>query len=171
MRFQWTLLFALIFALLVAIFAVFNVDPVPVGYIFGEADIPLILVIIGSALLGGLAVGLFGIIRQYKLQRQMKALKKELADHAETLAKAQASAPVETPHAAADSDLAPSDANTDSNANVGFSVNAGSDADANSNADANVNSDTGSGSETKGASASGAGQAPEDGKKDAPFDV
>lgn len=80
MRTQWTLLLALLFALLVAIFAVLNVDSVPVNFIFADASIPLILVILSSALLGGLSVGMFGIIRQYKLQRQIRKLSEELKE-------------------------------------------------------------------------------------------
>lgn len=80
MRFQWSLIFALIFALLVAIFAVVNVEAVPVNYVFGITEIPLILVILGSALVGGLVVGLFGMIRQYRLGRKIKQLEKGLEE-------------------------------------------------------------------------------------------
>ncbi|MGD6840867.1 LapA family protein, partial [Bacillus thuringiensis] len=45
MKFQWTLLLGIFFALVVSVFAVINVDPVTVNYFFGEADWPLILVI------------------------------------------------------------------------------------------------------------------------------
>ncbi|WP_077617992.1 LapA family protein [Bacillus sinesaloumensis] len=79
MRFQWNLILGLLFALIVAIFAVVNVDSVRVNYVFGNSDIPLILIILGSALLGGLIVGMFGILRQYKQQRQIKRLEKEIA--------------------------------------------------------------------------------------------
>jgi putative membrane protein len=85
LKIQWTLLFALIFALLTAIFAVFNVGPVPVSYIVGQAEIPLVLVILSAALAGGLVVGLFGIIRQYRLQRNIKDLGKKVAELSEQL--------------------------------------------------------------------------------------
>jgi uncharacterized integral membrane protein len=78
MKTQWVLLSVLLFALVTAIFAVINVDSVQVNYLFGETEIPLILVILGSALLGGLTVGLFGIIRQFRLQRKIKELTAEL---------------------------------------------------------------------------------------------
>lgn len=78
-KIQWSLIWGLLFALIVALFAVFNVDGVSINYLFGKTEIPLIIVIIGSALLGGLVVGLFGIVRQYKLQWEIKRLKKELA--------------------------------------------------------------------------------------------
>jgi putative membrane protein len=78
MRVQWTLILALLFALITAIFAVVNVEAVPVNFLFSNPEIPLILVILGSTLLGGLIVGLFGIIRQYRLQKKIKELEKEL---------------------------------------------------------------------------------------------
>lgn len=78
MKIQWTLIFTLIFALVVAIFAVVNVEPVPVNFIFAKTQLPLILVILGSTLIGGVIVGLFGIVRQYKLQREIKALHKQI---------------------------------------------------------------------------------------------
>lgn len=77
MKFQWALLLGLAFALLVSIFAVINVDPVSVNYLFGEAKWPLILVILGSVLMGGLIVGSVGLFRMFVLQREVKTLKKE----------------------------------------------------------------------------------------------
>lgn len=77
MRVQWNLILALIFALIVAIFAVVNVDAVRVDYVFGTTNLPLILIILGSALLGGLIVGSIGLFRNFMLQRQVKQLTKE----------------------------------------------------------------------------------------------
>ncbi|MCD1259034.1 DUF1049 domain-containing protein [Paenibacillus athensensis] len=81
MRVQWTLICALVFALLTAVFAVSNVEAVQVNLLFGDVSLPLILVILTSTLLGGLIVGLFGIIRQYKLQRRMRLLERLLREH------------------------------------------------------------------------------------------
>lgn len=78
MRIQWSLIAGLIFALLTAIFAVINVDPVQVNFGFDVVHIPLILVILGCALIGGVIVGSYGIFRQYKLQKQIKSLNAEL---------------------------------------------------------------------------------------------
>ncbi|ANE49082.1 hypothetical protein SY83_20730 [Paenibacillus swuensis] len=102
MKTQWMLISVLIFALIIALFAVLNVDPVLINYAFGEAQVPLILVILGSALLGGLTVGLFGIVRQYKLQRRIRTLSADLA-------KVNSSAPVPqgmTPVPSADATIA-----------------------------------------------------------------
>jgi putative membrane protein len=76
MKGQWNLILALTFALIVAVFSVINVEPVKVRYLFGEAYIPLIIVILGSTLAGGLIVGTMGLFRQYKLHREIKALRK-----------------------------------------------------------------------------------------------
>lgn len=77
MKFQWALLLGLAFTLIVSIFAVINVNPVRVNYFFGEAEWPLILVIIGSVLMGGIIVGSVGLFRMFVLQREVKALKRE----------------------------------------------------------------------------------------------
>lgn len=78
MRKQWSIIFGLVFALLVALFAVINVDPVQVNFGFSIVSIPLILVILGCTLIGGLIVGLYGIFRGYKQQKTIKALTTEL---------------------------------------------------------------------------------------------
>ncbi|KON91247.1 hypothetical protein AF331_01530 [Rossellomorea marisflavi] len=77
MKFQWTLLLGIVFALIVSIFAVINVDPVTVNYLFGEADWPLILVILGSVFMGGIIIGSVGLFRLFVVQRRVKALEKE----------------------------------------------------------------------------------------------
>lgn len=79
MKFQWLILLGLIFAVIIAIFAVVNVADVPVNYVFGEAQWPLILVILGSALLGALLSATVAIIRTYALKRKVKSLQKEMA--------------------------------------------------------------------------------------------
>lgn len=78
MKQQWTLIFALFFALIIAVFSVVNVAPVPVDYVFGVAEFPLIMVILGSALAGGFVVGLFGTIRMMRQNRRIRTLEREL---------------------------------------------------------------------------------------------
>ncbi|MGE6629107.1 LapA family protein [Bacillus sp. NPDC077027] len=74
---QWTIILAFIFVLIVSVFAVINVAPVQVDYLFGKAEWPLILVIIGSVLMGGLIVAFAGIFQIFKLKREVKMLKAE----------------------------------------------------------------------------------------------
>ncbi|EOS56222.1 LapA family protein [Paenibacillus barengoltzii] len=78
MKIQWSLILALVFALITSVFAVINVDPVQVNLLFGSVSLPLILLILGSTLLGGIIVGAFGIYRGYRLQREVKGLHAKL---------------------------------------------------------------------------------------------
>ena len=75
MRGQWGLILGIVVALVIAVFAVINVEAVRVNYMFGTAEWPLILVIIGSVLMGGLAVGAVGMVKIYQLQQEIKRLK------------------------------------------------------------------------------------------------
>ncbi|WFR61978.1 lipopolysaccharide assembly protein LapA domain-containing protein [Paenibacillus amylolyticus] len=75
MKMQWALIAGLVFALLTGIFAVINVDSVQVNLLFNTVQIPLILLILGCTLIGGIIVGSYGIYRQYRLQRENKQLK------------------------------------------------------------------------------------------------
>ncbi|MEC1548159.1 DUF1049 domain-containing protein [Bacillus rugosus] len=84
---QWTIIFALIFTLIVAIFAVINVRSVEVDYLFGRSEWPLILVILGSVLMGALIVFSAGIFQVMKLKREIKALRKENKTTQETIHK------------------------------------------------------------------------------------
>ena len=80
MRIQWTLIAALIFALITAIFAVINVDPVQVNFLFGTFNAPLILLILGCTLLGAIIVGSYSIYTQYRTHRKLKLLEARLAE-------------------------------------------------------------------------------------------
>ncbi|MBH5320002.1 DUF1049 domain-containing protein [Paenibacillus sp. GSMTC-2017] len=80
MKGQGMLISAFVFALVIAIFAVINVESVQVNFLFTKTTTPLILVILVSTLLGGLTVGLFGMIRIYKLQKTLKAFEKQAVD-------------------------------------------------------------------------------------------
>ena len=78
MKIQWTLVVGLIFAMIIAIFATVNVDKVLVDYVFGEAYWPLILVILGSVLVGFIISFCFSAFRMLGSQNQTKAVRKEL---------------------------------------------------------------------------------------------
>jgi uncharacterized integral membrane protein len=85
------LVLGLIFSLLIAIIALANNELVTVSYIVGRVQISLILLILGSAVTGALAMGLFSIFRsirnafafrelrnqQVVLQKKVKALEEE----------------------------------------------------------------------------------------------
>ncbi|MFK3938518.1 lipopolysaccharide assembly LapA domain-containing protein [Alkalihalobacillus sp. NPDC078783] len=75
MRGQSAFIIGIIAAIIIAIFAVINVDPVPVNYMFGTSEWPLILVILGSVFLGAAVAGAMGMVRILKLQSEIKKLK------------------------------------------------------------------------------------------------
>ena len=78
MKFQWNLLLGLLFAIIIAVFAVFNVDAVQVNYVFGKAEWPLVLVILCSALLGAMVSGFVAMFRSVQSNRRIKELQKEM---------------------------------------------------------------------------------------------
>ncbi|WP_025028395.1 LapA family protein [Caldalkalibacillus mannanilyticus] len=80
MKGQSSLILGIIFAVIVAIFSVINVESVRVHYLFGEASIPLILVILFSTLAGGMIVGSVGLFRQFSLQKENKLLRKKIEE-------------------------------------------------------------------------------------------
>lgn len=85
MKIAWTLLLGIAFALIVAVFAVINVNPVTVNYLFGVAEWPLILVILGSVLMGGIIVGSVALFRMFILQKDIRALRKQNKAYEEQL--------------------------------------------------------------------------------------
>lgn len=76
---QVYLVLGLIFSLGVAVFAVQNASRVDITlFIWQLRDISLVLVILSSALLGALAAGLFGAVKQLKLARKLRASNAQL---------------------------------------------------------------------------------------------
>lgn len=75
MKGQTYFIFALLFAVLIAIFAVINVNDVQVNYLFGSGEAPLVLVILFSALVGGIITAAFGSVKIFRMQREIKALR------------------------------------------------------------------------------------------------
>ncbi|PRR75833.1 LapA family protein [Neomoorella humiferrea] len=76
---QFFTLMAILFALLVAVFALQNAEPVEINFLFWQfRHISLVLVILGSAAFGALAVFLLGAVRQVRQAREIKELKNNL---------------------------------------------------------------------------------------------
>jgi len=74
---QLLLIFALVFALGVAIFAVQNATPVEISFLFYKfEDISLVVVILVSVLTGALIVLLLSSVKQISLLRRIHALEK-----------------------------------------------------------------------------------------------
>ncbi|MDQ0254257.1 putative integral membrane protein [Evansella vedderi] len=78
MKGQWNLIIGIIIAIIIAVFAVINVEPVEVNYIFGQNEWPLVLIILGSVLMGGVIVGSVGMYKIYQLQQELKQVRKKL---------------------------------------------------------------------------------------------
>ncbi|MBR3118383.1 lipopolysaccharide assembly protein LapA domain-containing protein [Oceanobacillus profundus] len=74
---QTYVILSIIFVIIVAVFAVTNVDAVEVNYLFWTQESPLILVILFSVLMGGIITASVGAIRFYRIQRELKRLKAE----------------------------------------------------------------------------------------------
>lgn len=77
MKRQWSIILAIIFALIIAVFAVINVDPVEVDYLFGKAEWPLVLIILGSVFMGGFIIASAGVVRILTIQRRLRVAEKE----------------------------------------------------------------------------------------------
>lgn len=77
MKGQTYTILAIVLVIIIAVFAVINVAPVEVNYIFTKVDSPLILVILFSVLMGGLITGAVGMLKIYKLQRNIKSLESQ----------------------------------------------------------------------------------------------
>jgi uncharacterized integral membrane protein len=74
---QFYLVVALIFALLVASFAIQNTALVVIRFLFWEAQLSLVLVILGSVAAGALLLFFLSLIKQYSNHREKKNLKQE----------------------------------------------------------------------------------------------
>ena len=86
MKGQSYVILAIIFVIIVAVFAVTNVDAVEVNYLFWSAESPLILIILFSVLIGGIITAAVGALKMYQLQREKKTLKKDY-QHIEQMVK------------------------------------------------------------------------------------
>ncbi|MDT3700838.1 MAG: LapA family protein [Thermincola sp.] len=70
------LVFGLIFSIAVAVFAVQNATMVDITLLLWQLkSISLVLVILGSALIGAMSAGLFGIVKQLRMKKRMKDYK------------------------------------------------------------------------------------------------
>lgn len=82
------LVLALLFSLLIAAAAIVNVEIVTVNYLFGEASLSLIVLILGSACAGALALGFFGLFRGTRANlrfREMRHSKEDLERRVDVL--------------------------------------------------------------------------------------
>ena len=84
---QGTIIFGLIFAILIAIFAIQNASIVALNILMWEFEISLAVVVLGSIIFGALVIGIFSYIKQFQLRRKNKNLKLEIQSLKEELDK------------------------------------------------------------------------------------
>ncbi|NMA86142.1 MAG: DUF1049 domain-containing protein [Tissierellia bacterium] len=71
-------IFSLIFAALVAIFALANADKVAINLLFTDVFISQAMVIFVSTILGAVIMALLGMFKSFKLKKEIKDLKKQI---------------------------------------------------------------------------------------------
>ncbi|MGO0123110.1 LapA family protein [Desulfothermobacter acidiphilus] len=87
---QLIFLLALIFALLVAIFAVQNAIPVSIRFLgWHFSDVSLVLIILGSAVAGALVVFILGVGREWRRTREIRELRAQNLQLSRQLAQSQ----------------------------------------------------------------------------------
>ena len=71
-------IFSLIFAVLVAIFALANADKVAINLLFTDVLVSQAMVIFISTILGAVIMALLGMFKSFKLKKEIKDLKKQI---------------------------------------------------------------------------------------------
>ncbi|WP_088810027.1 MULTISPECIES: lipopolysaccharide assembly LapA domain-containing protein [Listeria] len=90
MKNQWQVIVGIILAILIAVFAIINVESVEVNFFFAKLEWPLILVILGSVLIGGLIIFCLNIAKVRGMNKQVKQLHEEKTNLERQLAAAKA---------------------------------------------------------------------------------
>ncbi|MDT2047649.1 MULTISPECIES: lipopolysaccharide assembly protein LapA domain-containing protein [Bacillaceae] len=80
MKGQSFFILGLIFALIIAILAVINNEPVQFNYVFGSQDWPLILIILTSAVFGGVVAASLSFVKITQLKSKNKQQTKRIAE-------------------------------------------------------------------------------------------
>lgn len=78
MKGQTYVILTFLFIIIIAVFAIINVESVEVNYFFWKRESPLILLILFSVLMGGLATMVAGSVKYFNLKRENKQISKEL---------------------------------------------------------------------------------------------
>lgn len=85
---QFYLISGLIFAFFVAIFALWNSSEIIIRFPFlGEFATSQALVIIGSAMLGALVIMIFGLVKSFKMNQQIKKQARTIKDYEQIIDK------------------------------------------------------------------------------------
>ncbi|WP_319471340.1 lipopolysaccharide assembly protein LapA domain-containing protein [uncultured Trichococcus sp.] len=88
MKNQWRLVAGIILIIIIVLFAVFNVDTVPVNFGFAVVDGPLIIVILVSLLMGSLITLLVATGSATKKNKEFKQMRAEIDTKGKEIQKA-----------------------------------------------------------------------------------
>jgi len=77
---QFNIVLILIFAVVIALFALFNASVVTVSFVFTEVDVSLAMVIIVSALIGALIVVLLDSVKGIRNNKTKKEINKKMTE-------------------------------------------------------------------------------------------
>lgn len=75
---QFGVILALIFSLVIAIFALANNQLIIVNYLYGKTEISAVIVILGAAILGAFVIFLLNMFKQIKTSFRIRSLQSEL---------------------------------------------------------------------------------------------
>lgn len=75
---QWRVVVSLLLALLVVIFAVLNIESVPISFGFAKVSLPLVIIIIGSLVIGALITFLVSSVNHFSQYREHKKLQQKV---------------------------------------------------------------------------------------------
>ena len=75
MKGQTYVILSIILVIIVAVFAITNVEAVEVNYLFWSGESPLILIILFSVLMGGVITGTAGAVKVFQLQKENRNVK------------------------------------------------------------------------------------------------
>ncbi|MBF0776921.1 hypothetical protein BVE84_08370 [Streptococcus azizii] len=77
----------LLLILLISCLALANMEKVKVSYLFGHFQLPLIILILSSVLLGAVIASLISLGRHWTIKAELKQARKELEQHQQTFTK------------------------------------------------------------------------------------
>jgi putative membrane protein len=105
---QLIVFLALLFSILIAIFAVQNTTSVPVRFLtFGPLDAPVAVLVLISAALGALAMLLLGIAREARLRWRQRAVGQQLRAAQARIAELEKAQPLAASAATAEPAVSP----------------------------------------------------------------
>lgn len=82
---QIRFIIALVFSILVTVFALLNAQPIEVNFIFSSVRLSLALVILGSAAVGALIAALLSAFKQITAMLKIRELEKQIKQQADAL--------------------------------------------------------------------------------------